>query len=147
LGFLRDLREQIRHQEIALTGLVLAIVPLLVPLQHYMPLARFQHRAISLAVVACGFLLQTIIGWRYISRWGRTALVLSTCFITSVATYLWVNPWLSNPDLATERQLLERQFFSGFMLFLLASVTCTWFQWSIQRHRAIDAAEKERTRG
>jgi hypothetical protein len=147
LGFLRDLREQIRYQEIALAGLVVAIVPLLIPLQHYMPLARFQHRAISLAVVACGFLLQTIFGWRHITRWGRAALVLSTCFIGSVAYYLWLNPWLSNPDLATERQLVDRQFFSAFMLFLLASVTCTWLKWSFQRHQAIDASEKQRTRG
>jgi len=145
LGFLRDLREQIRHQEIALAGLVLGIVPMLLPLQHYMPLARFQHRAISLMVIACGFFLQTIIGWRYVSRWGRTALILSTIFITSVASYLWQNPWLSNLDLATERQLVELGFFKGFMFFLLFSVSFTWFTWTYQRHRAIDAAEKERT--
>jgi hypothetical protein len=89
---LRALRENIRHREILLLSMVVAVVLLQTPLQHYMTLSRFQHYAIGVFAVATGFLLQMVIAWRGLSLWGRLAMLASALYLGAFGLVCYQNP-------------------------------------------------------
>lgn len=125
---------------------LIGIGVLCVPLQHYMPLARSQHVAISMAWVAAGFALQAGWSFRKVGIWGKATLMGSCAFYGSFAYFLWMNAWLGNIELATTEQHENSRRF--IMVLLAASVplfSC-WWMWRGEMKQSDGAAQLERTR-
>jgi hypothetical protein len=137
------LREQVRYQEMVVAGCLVGIAIMRLPLQRHIALALFQHRAISVAAIALSFLLQAVISWRTVSIWGRMTLVGSSLFLGIFSWYFWNNPWLGNPDLATNRQLFDNRIFGYLMFIGFCGLMFVWIRWWLERHAQIELAIKE----
>jgi hypothetical protein len=133
---LRALRENIRHREILLLSMVVAVVLLQTPLQHYMTLSRFQHYAIGVFAVATGFLLQMVIAWRGLSLWGRLAMLASALYLGAFGLVCYQNPWLDvSFDMQTALQEEMRPRFAVAFLCAGFGVSFFWANWFYETAR------------
>jgi len=73
---------------------LLAACVLGVPLQHYMPLGRFQHYGIGIFVFGLGYLVQAIANWPAIPNLARAGYLATTVFFCSIGILFMTNPWL-----------------------------------------------------
>lgn len=132
----RYLREVIRDKELVLLSIIIAGCILATPLQHQITLSRFQHYSLGVCAIAVGFLLQTVISWRYVSWWGRGALFSCFLYMGAFAAICYFNPWLDwNFDLETSWQAEQRHQFAGMFAASGFLVGCIWSVWAIERRR------------
>lgn len=128
-----------------LLSLFAAVAVLATPLQHYINLSRFQHYAFAVGTVGVGFLLQSVLSWRYISWPGR--LALGSCFIY-LGAFSWIcysNPWLDwNFDLQTNLQAEQRHGFAFAFAIAGLPIGYFWSLWAVDKQRkAHRAARRE----
>jgi hypothetical protein len=67
---------------------------LCIPLQHYMPLGRFQHYGTGIFVFGLGYLVQGIANWPSIPNLAKAGYLATTTFFCSIGYLFMTNPWL-----------------------------------------------------
>ncbi|MBY0358638.1 MAG: hypothetical protein K2W82_11600 [Candidatus Obscuribacterales bacterium] len=110
------MRDLTKHVEIVLSSTIFAIVLLFIPLQHSMTLSRFQHYSISLFVWSAGFLIQSVLSWRVLDKWGRLCLLSTGLYSLFLSGALYSNPWL-DPRIqiqTSEQEALRQLHFAGW---------------------------------
>lgn len=112
---------------------LIAVIIYYVPLQHFMPLSRFQHYSFCLCSLAAGLCLQSLFCWRTLGLWGKLSMLSGALFVGSCACFFYTNPWLGNPDLATDEQLYGRQRFIIFLTVALVPVSYFWIRFGCQK--------------
>jgi hypothetical protein len=73
---------------------LLAAGVLCVPLQHYMPLGRFQHYGMGIFIFGLGYLAQGIANWPVIPNLAKSGYLATTAFFCSIGILFMTNPWL-----------------------------------------------------
>ncbi len=129
------MKDAVTEYGIVLLAIVAAVVLCTIPLQHYMPLSRYQHYSIGLSVIAAGMFFQSLVSRRRIGGWGCAALISAASFIAACAYFFYNNPWLGNPDLATDEQLIGRQHFLAGLAACLLPLSYFWIRFGLQRQK------------
>lgn len=126
-----------------LLSLFAAVGVLMTPLQHYINLARFQHYSFAVAAVALGFLLQSVLSWRYVSWWGRLALLSCFLYLGAFSFVCYSNPWLDwNFDLQTNLQGEQRHQFAAIFAVCGLPIGYFWSQWAVDKQRKLQRAAR-----
>lgn len=132
-NLLSSLRNNFRHQEIALVMFIMALGLLKFPLQKHITLARFQHYGLCMYVWSLGFFIQAIWSWRYLTIRGRLAMLSSGCYIGVFAMLFYSSPWLDvKMAVQTEEQNFLRMIYAllcGLLGFVVAVI---WLAWMIE---------------
>jgi hypothetical protein len=93
---------------------MLAVGILATPLQHFMPLSRFQHYGIAIFVFGLGYLVQGVVSWRGIRRLARFAYLATTTFFCTAGLLFLNNPWLDLRMVTSgDEQLMFRNYVIG----------------------------------
>lgn len=109
-------------------GLV-AIAVILIPVQHYLAVARYQHYGAGLCVFAFGYLLQACVSWHNLKKWAKVSYLTTGFFFFALGVVLIYNPWLDGRvSPRTEAHESLRKVIQGFYLFSGLVVTAAWFR-------------------
>jgi len=130
-----------------LVGAILAMLVMAIPLQHYIELALWQHRAIAMLIMAFFASMQVGVSWRSVSVWGRLSLSCLAICLTLLGKFCWENPWLGNLDLATSEQIFQGQLFAIFMAIVVTVLLVVSLGWLFEKKLKVpaNATETERT--
>jgi hypothetical protein len=108
-------------------GFVLGAVTLMVPLQHYISLGRYQHYGIAIFLFGFGYVLHSIWTWRQQSFWSRLCYSFTGVFFCSVGLLFYANPWLDwKTAVQTGEKDLLRKTYMGVYLFLGFVLVLVW---------------------
>ena len=130
-------RDRLRHQECVLLSFICAVGIISTPMQHYIPLSRFQHYSFGLAAISAGFLIQSVFSWRTVSFWGKLTLVGSFLYLGSFAAVFYCNPWLDwNVSLETDSQTEDRHKLAAYFAFAGVPLAYIWSRWAIDKYNA-----------
>ncbi len=122
----------IRHLELVLIAMIIAVVARNFPLQHYMPLSRYQHWSIALYIWALGFFIQAAWSWRKLTTNGKIALIAAGTYVSGAAMALYTNPWLDTTvSLQTTEQAETRYLLSAVWAVGGVLVGIVWMRWGL----------------
>ena len=108
-------------------GLILAAVTVMVPLQHYMALGRYQHYGMGLFLFGLGYTLHAIWTWKIQPFWNRVCYSYTGLFFCSVGLLFFANPWLDwKTAVQTEERAMIRAVFLGIYLVLGLLLLLVW---------------------
>jgi hypothetical protein len=108
-------------------GLAFAIAIVMVPLQHYITLGRYQHYGMAVFVFGLGYILHCIWTWRHETLWTRLSYALTGAFCSSLGLLFYANSWMDlKSSVQTEEKQLLRWFLSGVWLLLGFMLTIVW---------------------
>ncbi len=106
---------------------VLALFVILTPLQHYMPLGRFQHYGISIFVFGLGYIAQATASWPRMNVLPRFCYILTGLFFSSAGAVLINNPWFdSKMMIQTSEELSFRHLIYYAYGFAGAALSACW---------------------
>jgi len=122
---------------------------LCVPLQHFMPLGRYQHYGIAIFVFGLGYLIQGIINWPGIKILAKCSYAVTTVFFCSIGFLFMTNPWLDMRMCPTgdEQAMLRYSILSGygtaglFVVFLWLFLAAQELQQSFRRKKIKDQGD------
>jgi uncharacterized membrane protein (DUF485 family) len=124
-----------RHYPLYFFGPILAFIVFLIPVQQYIPMARFQHYGLALAAWGMAYVLQTIWSWRGLGFWTRLGYLLTGLYFSSAALVFYTNPWF-DVRVAVESQ--EQTNFRHIIGYIYLSVTlilaAIWFMSFAEEH-------------
>lgn len=125
-------------------AMVLGVAARSIPLQHYIPLSRYQHWAIALLVWSLGFFIQTVWSWRKLTISGRVALLTGGVYVCSAALVMYFNPWLDTSISlqTTEQEAMRIQLGFGWAGAGLV-VGMVWMRWGLQELARLDEQDKK----
>jgi hypothetical protein len=129
----RFFREVFSHLELVVTSLVISAVLLQIPFQHYIPLARIQHRSFGGFAVAAGLLLQSVFSWRRVSFWGKLALAGGAAYVLAFALVQYNNPWLGSDAPESYVQAEFRRFLEAFRVTAGVPLLAVWVVWLLDK--------------
>ncbi len=110
-----------------LLGLACAIAILMIPLQHYITLGRYQHYGMAVFVFGLGYIMHCIWTWRHETFWTRLSYALTGAFCSSLGLLFYANPWMDlKSSVQTEEKELLRWALSGVWLLLGFMLTIVW---------------------
>ena len=108
-------------------GFILAAVTVMVPLQRYMSLGRYQHYGMGLFIFGLGYTLHAIWTWSRQPFWNRACYSFTGAFFCSVGFLFFANPWLDwKTAVQTEERALLRALFLGIYLILGFLLLVVW---------------------
>ncbi len=121
---------------ICLIGFILACGLLMIPLQKFITLSRFQHYGLACLIFGTSYLLQGIVSWNSIKKWGRRSYFVSAAFFISIAVYFISSPWLdSKIGLQTEEQKLFTRIMTGNYFLVSFLVVYVWWRFYQERKK------------
>jgi hypothetical protein len=127
-----------------LVAMLLAVVVLNIPLQHYMTLARFQHYGICVWIWASGYLFQLALCWRRLRLWGRVTLSIACFYLAMFGLVIYTNPWLDpRVQLETNVQGSLRQDFAFGFLALGIILFFAWLAWRAEESKGTKAGARK----
>jgi hypothetical protein len=133
-NIVKNLKNQVRHQEICLLSFILAFAMLKFPLQHHIILARYQHYGICLYIWSLGFFLQTVWSWRKLTPKGRLCLLATGSYVGTFALIFYQSPWLdSRMAIQTDEQEAFRLVYTLICVLFGFLVSVTWLAWLVER--------------
>jgi hypothetical protein len=112
----------------ALAGLAF----LLVPVQKFVTIDRYQHHAASFCIFAVGCLLQTAASWRYLSKWGRSSYLSTSAYFLALSVVLFFNPWLDTTvsiQPTGEEPFLDRNVLLVLSVVFIFVQVVLWSKW------------------
>jgi hypothetical protein len=115
---------------------LLAAAILYVPLQHFIPLGRYQHYGIAIFVFGLGYLVQGIVNWPGIQTLAKCGYMVTTAFFCSIGILFMTNPWLDLRMCTTgdEQTMLRYYILSGYGVAGLFVVSL-WLVLALQEFR------------
>jgi hypothetical protein len=126
-----------------LLGLAVGIIILLIPLQHYVTLGRYQHYGMAVFAFGLGYVLHCIWTWRDEDFWSRLSYALTGAFCSSVGLLFYANPWMDwKTSVQTEEKQLLRWALSGVYLILGFILMIVWLITYIKRPQTEPAPKK-----
>jgi uncharacterized membrane protein YidH (DUF202 family) len=121
------LQSVLRRNICLVSGTALGIITLLIPLQHFMTLGRYQHYGMAVFMFGLGYILHCIWTWRGERFWPRLCYALTGAFFCSVGLLFSANPWMDwNTSVQTEEKQLFRFALSGIYLMLGFALMIVW---------------------
>jgi hypothetical protein len=106
---------------------LVALAIFLIPLQHFIELSRPQHYGLALLVLGNGYLLQSALSWRRLSKLERLCYITTGLFFESVSVIFIENSWLgSKSTVPTEAQEDLRKYLMAYYLFFGFLMCCLW---------------------
>lgn len=103
------LKETRRYHLVILFAL-LSIALWMTPVQHIVPIGRFQHYAMAIFLFSCGYFIQSAFSWRELSKIARFSYIATGLFFFSVAFVFYQNPWLvDRASVASEEKMDTRK--------------------------------------
>lgn len=127
---------QDRRYELIVLFTALAIIAASVPLQRFINLARFQHYAISVTLFGAGYLIQALLSWNKLLKWGKISYLITGAFCLSIAVIFWLNPWLDfKVSVSTEEKDHLRSTFFMAYAFTAPLVVLAWIKWAVDDHK------------
>ena len=123
---MQHLRKISNHIFIIL-GFSLGATTVMVPLQHYITLGRYQHYGMGLFLFGLGYAMQFIWTWRKQTFWSRLCYACTGAFFCTVGLLFYMNPWLDwKTSAQTEDKWMLRTIFMGFYLLLGFFLLLLW---------------------
>jgi H+/Cl- antiporter ClcA len=119
-----------------LLGLASAIIILLIPLQHYMPLGRYQHYGMAGFTLGLGYFLHCIWTWRDETFWTRLSYALTGLFCSSVGLLFYANPWMAS-SVQTEEKQLYRWALTGVLMIATFILLIVWLITYVKRPQSV----------
>jgi hypothetical protein len=127
---LRHLWKRSSRYRIVFACTVLAAIFLIMPLQRQFPMGRYQHYSFGIGLFGLGYILQLVVSWPSLPRWGRVSYLLTGIFFQVVAWVFWTNPWL---DLKVAVQTAAKEQLRSKLLveYLMSSlvIALCWLKW------------------
>ncbi len=119
---------------------VVALIALNTPLQHYIPLTRYQHVGIAIFLFGMGYAMQTIWSWRAYSKWAKLANIATFVFFCSVGIFFYTNPGLEaySADPSPKKILVRLTHIFSY-LFCALIVSAFWVKWAHEDNKIKDA--------
>lgn len=115
---------------------VLGGLLLLIPLQRFVSLGRYQHYGLAVFVFGLGYILHCIWTWRGEKFWPRLCYILTGAFFCSVGLLFYANPWMDWKNSAqTEEKQLLRFALSGVYLALGFALIIIWLITYVKREQ------------
>lgn len=125
------------HNGLVAIFAITALATLLIPLQHYVTLGRYQHYGLAIAIFGLGYVLQSIWSWKRLSKWARLSYLITGIFCVFVGDTFYANPWLDvRMSMRTQRQ--ELFHYALIVLYLIGSlaIVATWVKWIREESRS-----------
>ena len=132
-----DMIEQLKQHwlksanyRIIFLSMICAAAVALLPVQHYINLARFQKYGMAILVFGCGYFLQLLWSWRKLQKWARASNITTAVFFTSVGIVFYENPWLdTHVSVQTDDRTAFRYcMLGGYFVFSLI-IAFVWYKW------------------
>lgn len=121
---------------ICLIGFFLACLLLMIPLQKFISLSRFQHYGLACFIFGSSYFFQGLVSWHSIKKWGRRSYLISAIFFVSVAVFFLTSPWLdSRISLQTEEQKLFTRVMTGNFCLVAILVVYVWWRFYQERKK------------
>lgn len=128
-------------------GFALGAIVLMVPLQHYISMGRYQHYGISIFLFGLGYALHCVWTWRNQPMWPRICYTFTAVFFCSVGLLFYGNPWLDwKTAVQTEEKALARTVFMGIYLFLGFLLLLVWLMTYIKTRETKETKEPSETK-
>lgn len=125
-----------------LSGGIIGLLVLFTPIQQHIPMGRFQHYGISIGCFGLGFLLQMLVSWKALGKWGRVSYVTSFAFFDLVGLAFYMNPWL---DYRVSIQTQENEATKGILiicyLFCSLAVVGSWIKWILEENKQAESGQ------
>ena len=123
---------------------LIALIVLLVHLQDYVSISRFQHYGIALLIFGLGWLLESAWSFRKLSTWARMSYFSTCLFFLSVGLVFFNNSWLDRRvSVSTEEtQKTERVLVISYLVFILY-LAAVWTKWIKEETRTKSAQPSE----
>jgi hypothetical protein len=124
---------------------LVALAIFLTPLQRFIELSRPQHYGLALSVLGSGYLLQSALSWRRLSKLERLCYLTTGLFFESVSLIFMENSWLgSKSTVPTEEQENLRNYLMAYYLFFGFLMCCLWLWLVYQKTKS--STQKKVTR-
>jgi len=136
LKFMQKVWHSAARCRLILVFAVTALVLFIYPIQHHISISRFQHWGMAVAVLGCGFLLETVYSFRQLDKWACRCYVSTGLFFSSVAYVLYNNPWL-DPRIkvqTAETDRIECMFIIAYGVFCVY-LAAVWTKWIIEENK------------
>jgi hypothetical protein len=115
----------------------LAVILVLLPMQHFMSLSRPQHYGLGLGILSLGYLLQTCLSWKKFGRWERACYLATGIFFASIGIVFLQNSWLDISNaVQTDEQLEQRKVILACYLFFALVMSGMWLTLIISNMKA-----------
>ncbi|CAM6003806.1 unnamed protein product [Sphagnum balticum] len=122
---------------------VLALFVILTPLQHYMPLGRFQHYGICIFVFGLGYIAQAVASWPRMKVLPRFCYILTGLFFSSAGAVLINNPWFDSKMMTqTSEELSFRHLIYYTYGLAGAALSASWLAVAVGE---LKTAQKDET--
>ena len=121
-----QLRKQSRNIFL-LAGSALGAIVLMIPVQHYISLGRYQHYGMAIFMFGLGYALHCVWTWRDQTFWPRFCYAFTGAFFCSVGLLFYANPWMDwKTNVQTEEKQLLRLALSGIYLLIGFALMVVW---------------------
>jgi hypothetical protein len=108
-------------------GTLSGALSVIIPLQHYITLGRYQHYGIGIFLFGMGYGLHAIWTWRRQMLWPRVCYVYSALFFCSIGILFYGNPWLDwKVAIQTEERSFVRMIYLAVYLSLGIMLILIW---------------------
>lgn len=105
----------------------LAVVALTTHLQQWMTLGRYQHYGIGIVIFGIGYLVETLLSFKKLTKWTKISYIATSGFFISVGIVFYNNPWLdAKVAVQTEYHDRMRAILISFYLLYSLVLTAIW---------------------
>lgn len=123
---------------------LLALAIFVIPLQHFIELSRPQHYGLALLILGSGYLLQSALSWRRLSKLERLCYITTGLFFETVSVIFMENSWLgSKSTVPTEAQEGLRKNLMAYYLFFGFLMCCLWL-WLVYHKTKSNSQDKKK---
>ncbi len=140
LPIVKEIFMSLARHSIVLSGGLIGLFILFTPIQHYVPLGRFQHYGLAIGCFGLGYFFQTLASWKRLGKWGRISYMTSFTFFALVGLAFYMNPWL---DYRVSIQTSQNEATKGILiicyLFCSLAVVGSWIKWILEENKQAES--------
>lgn len=112
---------------------VIAMAVLVVHVQNFIPVSRFQHYGLSLLIFGVGWLLETVFSFRKLSKWAKVSYISTCLYFLSIGFVYYCNAWLGHRiSIATEDNMRTERFLVITYMVFSIYLAAVWTKWIIE---------------
>ncbi|HEY9870829.1 MAG TPA: hypothetical protein V6D08_16815 [Candidatus Obscuribacterales bacterium] len=135
----KGLQEQFKDSGIVFLFLIIAGILTATPLQHYIPLSRFQHFGLGIFLVGLGYVIQTVWSWKRMKTWARAMQLYFGLWFAATGLVAYSLPWL-DPKMSVRTESQEKLASSLVIAYFVSCaplpvLTLLWLREELQNWR------------